>query len=82
MNIVVYTKPDCHFCLKAKMMLDEKNITYSNFILGKDITKADFMMRYPGVNSVPHVVVDGKSIGGYDALNEWVAINYNIFLAG
>ena len=82
MNIVVYTKPDCSYCLKAKSLLALKNVTYTESVVGYDITKADFMMRYPGVKSVPHVVVDGNSIGGYDKLNEWLSTSYTNFLAG
>lgn len=82
MNIVVYTKPDCPYCVKAKSLLALKNVTYTESVLGEDITRADFMMRYPGVKSVPHAVVDGNSIGGYDKLNEWLSTSHINFLAG
>ena len=34
---VVYSKPNCPSCVKAKMLLDNKKIPYTESVIGKDI---------------------------------------------
>ena len=34
---VVYSKPNCPSCVKAKALLQSKNIPYQESIIGKDI---------------------------------------------
>ncbi len=70
-NIVVYSKPDCPYCVKAKMLLKVKQRSYIESVIGKDILREDFVSLFPDVRSVPLIVIDGVKIGGYDQLVEW-----------
>lgn len=68
MNIVLYTKPNCSFCEKAKLLLNVKNLPFSEQVLGSDFTKEFLLERYPDASTYPVVVIDGFDIGGYNEL--------------
>lgn len=70
-NIIVYSKPDCPYCVKAKMLLKVKQHPYTESVIGKDILREDFVSLFPDVRTVPLIVIDGVKIGGYDQLVEW-----------
>jgi len=70
--INVYGKHDCTYCAAAKNLLDSKNIPYNYFNVGEDVG-IDFVIEtFPGVRTVPIVQVNGKHIGGYDELREYL----------
>jgi glutaredoxin len=73
MSILVYSKPECPWCDKAKALLAEYNFTYQEMILNKDYTKED-LQRIVGENSkitVPQVIIDNRLVGGYEKLLEY-----------
>lgn len=70
-EILVYSKPDCPYCVKAKMLLRLRDVPYVESVVGKDILREDFVSLFPDVRSVPLIVIDGVKIGGYDQLVEW-----------
>lgn len=71
---IVYTSasiPECIFCDRAKKLLATKNIPYKEYVIGRDLTKAEFHEQYgEDVKTVPQIVIDGVRIGGFDSLNE------------
>lgn len=74
-DIVIYSKPDCSFCQQAKNLLTTKGFSYTEQVVGRDISRDVFMSNFPMVKTVPQIVVDGVCIGGYSELAE--AINTN-----
>lgn len=72
MSVLIYSKRQCPACIKAKALLDIKGISYKESIIGEDILREDFVELFPNQQSVPFIVVDGKKIGGFDQLREWV----------
>lgn len=71
-NYIIYTQPNCSYCTKAKALIEEKGHTYTEVTVGKDISKTDLFEMFPGVKTVPIVVLDGEKIGGYQELTESV----------
>jgi len=71
-NYILYTQPDCSFCTKAKALIEQKGHTYTEVVVGKDITKAQLFEMFPEAKTVPIVVLDGQKIGGYQELTESV----------
>lgn len=70
--INVYGKHDCTYCAATKSLLDSKNIPYNYFNVGEDVG-IDFVIEtFPGIRTVPIVQVNGKHIGGYDELREYL----------
>lgn len=71
-SILIYSKPGCAFCDKAKALLQMKKIDFTESVLGQDILSEDFQSLFPEVRAVPFIIIDGVKIGGYDKLVEWV----------
>jgi len=69
---IVYTKDNCPYCAQAKRLLEEKGKEYIETNIGRDIRREDFMSLFPNVRSVPHIIIDGEQIGGFDKLTEWL----------
>ena len=62
----IYGTTNCTFCDKAKQLLTQhdKPYTFIDVAEDEDITAA-FFKRFPGVRTVPQIVVDDEHIGGY-----------------
>lgn len=73
MNIIIYGKPDCIHCDRAKRMLDIRKIAYEYHDLfqmkGVD---ARNVVHWSGMKSVPIVYIDNVCIGGADALDGYL----------
>lgn len=68
--IEIYGQENCSWCTKARLLCDDQNLQYRYFTIGKDVTKQWLLERFPGVKTVPVVVVDNKWIGGFLELKE------------
>lgn len=68
MQVEIYSKPNCPFCVKAKRLCELRQVPYEEFVVGTDITRENLLAIFPGAKTVPQIKVDGKSIGGYDQL--------------
>ena len=71
--IEIYGTDSCVFCNKAKELLEtyNKEYTYIDVTETEDITAA-FFKKFPNVRTVPQIVWEGKHIGGYTELSEWL----------
>ena len=68
MKAEIYSKDNCSFCDRAKTLLKQKNIDYSEFKIGVNLTREQFFERFPNARTVPQIVIDDVDIGGYDQL--------------
>ena len=75
--IEVYGKPDCVWCDAAKKLLNETNTPYKYYSVGQDIGIDFIIENFPGVKTVPIIVVDGFRIGGYESLKSYLEENKN-----
>lgn len=69
--ISLFTKPGCPFCARAKQALKERGLDYEEIVLGKDATIRS-LRAATGATTVPQVFIDGKLIGGSEALDEYL----------
>jgi len=69
-KIVVYGTDSCMACVATKRMLDNYGYKYEY----KDITKSKYRGEFHRLKhrSIPQVYIDGKHIGGYYELKEWL----------
>jgi glutaredoxin 3 len=68
-RIEMYTTPSCPFCVRAKRLLDERELAYEEIDVSGDATlRAQVMERSGGRRTVPQIFIDGRSIGGYEEL--------------
>lgn len=70
MNVVIYTKESCSYCMSAKILLTNKGIPFKEQKLGEDFTREVLLEMFPYAKSFPVIVVDGFNIGGYQELKE------------
>lgn len=71
--IIVYTKDNCPYCVKAKALLSSRSMEYMERRIGIDITRDEFLEAFPNARTVPQIVFDGELIGGYDDLVKHLA---------
>lgn len=65
-EVVVYGKPNCPFCNKAKNILDMKGIQYKYIDVSVDLHSKDFLVS-EGHRTVPQIYVDGVYHGESDS---------------
>jgi glutaredoxin 3 len=66
---LIYSKPNCPYCLKAENALNKAGIEIEKKILGQDITIEEFREILPNAKTVPQIYLYNNSepvyIGGY-----------------
>lgn len=67
-KIEIYTTPTCPYCVKAKKLLDSKEVQYEEIDVDTDEVKYQEMIKRSGRKTVPEIFIDGKFIGGCDDL--------------
>ncbi len=71
-EIVVYSKPNCPYCVKAKRLLDQMELPFTERVVGVDATREQLLEAAPNARTVPQIIIDGKVIGGYDQLATYI----------
>lgn len=69
--VSLFAKVGCPYCARAKEMLNEHGLEYEEIVLGEDVTTRS-LKAVAGANTVPQVFIDGKRIGGSEALAEYL----------
>ena len=70
-NVVIYTKNICPYCVKAKALLNNKNVRYTEIsIENNDNLKAELVTKSGGRKTVPQIFIDDFHVGGCDDLYE------------
>lgn len=72
MKAIVWSKEKCPMCVQAKTLLNSKNVEYEERIVGVDWTKEQLLEQVPNARSVPQILIDGKLIGGYVELRNYL----------
>ena len=69
MKVSIYTKDNCIWCDRAKILLDSKKISYNEIDLSNDSERLKFYEKIgDNVKTVPQVFIDDKRIGGFQDL--------------
>ena len=69
-NIKIYTTSWCGPCKMAKRLLEEKGYSFEEIdIEEKGWTREDLSNKTGG-RTVPQIVIEGETIGGYDELSQ------------
>ena len=71
-EIVVYSKPNCPYCVKAKRLLNQMELSFTERVVGVDATREQLLEAAPNARTVPQIIIDGKVIGGYDQLASYI----------
>lgn len=68
MKGLIYTKPGCGPCAKAKTLLKIRGVEFNEMTIGTDILTEDFIATFPEQKTVPLIFINDQKIGGYDDL--------------
>ena len=64
MSLVIYTKPDCPYCQKARDYYNENGIAFIDYDAQNDKARQKEMLEYTdGDLTVPAIVENGRYIG-------------------
>ena len=67
-NIKIYTTSWCGPCKMAKRLLDDKGLEFQEIDIEKIDWSRDDLFQKTGGRTVPQIIIEGKSIGGFDDL--------------
>ena len=65
MRAVVWSKPACPFCVKAKNLLQSKGIEYEEKNIAEGHKIQDLLEAVPNAKTMPQIWLDDMHIGGY-----------------
>jgi glutaredoxin 3 len=70
-KVVIYTWRMCPFCIRAKHLLDKKNVEYTEYVIDGDEAARSAMADRgsDGKRSVPQIFINDQHIGGCDAIH-------------
>ena len=68
---VIFSKPGCPHCARARALLESHGIAYEEVELGKGITFST-IRAVSGRGTAPQVFVGGRHIGGADEVEAWL----------
>ena len=66
--VTVYSTRVCPYCVRAKALLDRKQVPYTDVMVDQDPAKLAEMMQKSGRRTVPQIFVGDHHVGGCDEL--------------
>jgi len=69
-KVLIYSTSWCGPCANAKRLLKENGISFEEIDIEDNDMSRDDLFEITGGRTVPQIVVDGKTIGGYTDLVE------------
>lgn len=64
----MYTTPWCPYCIRARGLLDDKGVAYTDINVSSDATLRDEMERKSGRHTVPQIWINDQHVGGCSEL--------------
>lgn len=68
MDVVIYTKTTCPYCVRAKKWFEIHNIAFKEINLENAELLAQFKDKFPDAKTVPQILINDERIGGYTDL--------------
>lgn len=69
-QVEIYTWSFCPFCIRAKALLEDKGVDYTEYnISGNEKEREKMAERAGGKKTVPQIFIDDEHIGGCDELH-------------
>lgn len=69
-EVVIYTKFGCGYCFRAKQLLDERGVTYTEHDITMGGPRRDEMIaKAPQARTVPQIFIGDTHVGGSDELS-------------
>jgi glutaredoxin 3 len=70
-NVEIYTWRTCPFCIRAKELLKEKGVEFTEYAIdGDEAARSKMAQRSGGRRSVPQIFIDDRHVGGCDDIHD------------
>ncbi len=67
--VVIYTKTFCSYSIRAKALLRQKGVDFTEYDIAKNPhLKAEMVQKSNGRTTVPEIFIGDYFVGGYDEL--------------
>ena len=73
LNVSIFSRPGCPFCVKAKALLQGAGVEYEELILNRDYSDRS-LRAIANATTFPQVFVNGEHIGGADELEKFLQV--------
>lgn len=67
-KVTIYTTQYCGYCRRAKSLLKDKGIPFTEIDVEEDDAKRKWLQKTTGQSTVPQIFIGDESIGGYQEL--------------
>jgi glutaredoxin 3 len=68
-EVIIYTKAYCPYCVRAKALLDEKQVAYKDVKIDEQPERrAEMIEKASGRSTVPQIFIGTTHIGGCDEM--------------
>jgi glutaredoxin 3 len=64
MQITAFTTEGCFYCTKLKELFSRASVEYTMVSVGTDLTREEFLNKFPECTGYPYVIIDGEPVGG------------------
>ena len=69
-QIVIYSKDPCPYCVRAKMLLQRKEASFTEIKITDDATRQEMIEKSGGRMTVPQIFIGETHVGGFDDLHD------------
>ncbi len=69
---VLYSKPACTYCERAKALLERKQLPYSIRMIDIHYTKEELLAKFPNAKQFPQITHGENYVGGYEDLIKYI----------
>ncbi|MDO8267582.1 MAG: glutaredoxin 3 [Moraxellaceae bacterium] len=67
-DVVIYTTPICPYCVRAKSLLKQKGVAWTEIDVSRDDNERMALMARTKQRTVPQIFINGQHVGGSDDL--------------
>jgi len=68
-KIEVYSGPFCAFCMRAKALLTQRGLAFTEYDVHDEPTRRSEMLeRSGGARTIPQIFINGRHVGGCNEL--------------
>lgn len=67
-DVIIYTTPICPYCVRAKNLLKQKGVEWTEIDVSRDAGERMALMERTKQRTVPQIFINGQHVGGCDDL--------------
>ena len=70
--VIIWSKYNCPYCDQAKALLTQQGVKFEERKIGDGYTKEELLEAVPNARTVPQIIINGTSIGGFTELRKYI----------